>query len=174
MYITKFYKCLYIPFLTKKKVAGQQNQLRIRGVASTYGFIDSCNDVVMSYALDDFFKSLKKMGGSNAMPKMLYEHIASGSTIGVWENISSTETSLAVEGVIYSKPIIQEVLSGNLQGLSIGFYVQDYEMRDDIRYLHKIALEEISLVKEPANPTAFCAPRDTLYYARSEGECCCN
>lgn len=168
MYITKTYNCVYIP-LSIKSISTHTSSLglSIRGSAATYNYIDSCNDVIMPSALDDFLLNLNKIGGYNIMPSMRYEHISYGKPIGIWKSIINTETDLKVEGVVYSEMVIQEILKGELQGLSIGFYAEKYEIMDDIRYLHKIYIDEISLVKEPANQTAFCAPKESVYYVRS-------
>lgn len=144
-------KRLYCPFEVKEIAETGV----FSGYASVFGNIDAYGDMVMPGA---FAKSL-----ASKMPALLWQHDAH-EPIGVWQEFKEDKKGLfatgqlLVDGVTRAKEAYSLLRAGALNGLSIGYMLNDYEWvkTDDekFRKLTEIDLWEVSLVTFPANDEA--------------------
>ncbi|MCA6484050.1 MAG: HK97 family phage prohead protease, partial [Chitinophagaceae bacterium] len=130
---------------------------RIAGYASTFGNVDRVGDVVVQGAFKDSITSFKQ---DNRPVRMLYQHdgceLIGGFIPGLMFEDSQGlfvegEINLAVQRGAEAYALAKQ---GVLTDMSIGYSVEDFELKDGVRYLTAIRLWEISLVSEPANPKA--------------------
>lgn len=129
----------------------------VRGYASTYGNVDRGNDKVMPGA---FQKSLQRYIESKRPIKMYFNH-NSNEIIGGFpvEKMKDDPNGLYVEGQINlgvqkGREAYALAKQGVMQDFSIGYTVDDYDMKNGIRELKQLELWEISMVGEPMNPEA--------------------
>lgn len=146
------YERKYIPGnLDVKATADGEEEGKFSGVLSTYGNIDSYNDIVVRGAFDGSVAKKTKY-------PFLYQH-DSWEPIGSFE-VTGTADSLEIEGsfnlgVSRARDAYALLKRGDITGLSIGFVPTDYHYGEDgIRYLTEIDLMEGSLVTFPANTMA--------------------
>lgn len=138
---------------------GSEEYGLIKGYASTYGNVDSCNDIVLEGA---FVSSIQDYKAKNRQIKVYYQHNTMTTPIGGIrpENIDSDKMGLPVsihinKDVQLGREIYSLTKQGVLSDMSIGYTVEDYEYnKDGQRLLKKINLYEVSIVGEPANPQA--------------------
>lgn len=130
---------------------------RIAGYASTFGNLDRVGDVVVAGA---FKKSIEEFQADSRPVRMLYQHDNCDLIGGfIPHTMREDSNGLFVEGDInlaVQKGAEAYALAkqGVLTDMSIGYSVEDFELKDGVRYLTEIRLWEISLVTEPANPKA--------------------
>lgn len=129
----------------------------VRGYASTYGNVDRGNDRVMPGA---FAKSLDRYMESKRPIKMYFNH-NSNEIIGGFpvEKIRDDANGLYVEGQINlgvqkGREAYALAKQGVMQDFSIGYTVDDYDLKGGVRQLKQLELWEISMVGEPMNPEA--------------------
>lgn len=129
----------------------------VRGYASTYGNVDRGNDRVMPGA---FGKSLRRYIENRRPIKMYFNHNSS-EIIGGFpvEKIKDDLNGLYVEGQINlgvqkGREAYALAKQGVMQDFSIGYTVDDYEIKSGVRELKQLELWEISMVGEPMNPEA--------------------
>lgn len=124
----------------------------IEGWASTFGNIDSDNDIIIPGA---FIKSLQK----NGLPKMLWQH-RTELPIGVWESAEETAQGLRIKGRILDTTLGEDVYkltkAGAIDSMSIGYKATEYDIdkKTGTRRLKEVELYEVSLVTFPANEEA--------------------
>jgi HK97 family phage prohead protease len=137
-------------------IDGQRYGL-VRGYASTYGNVDRGNDKVLAGA---FTKSLNKYKGSGRPIKMYYQHdnkeIIGGFPI---DKIRDDGNGLYVEGQINldvqkGREAYALAKQGVMTDFSIGYTVNDYDLKAGVRELKDLDLWEISMVGEPMNEKA--------------------
>ena len=122
----------------------------ISGYASVFNVIDSQNDLVEKGA----FKTIVP---DNI--KLLWQH-DSLKPIGVIKSIYEDNYGLKIEAEInnkitYGKEATELVKQKAVDGLSIGFCINDFEYNNQgIRLLKKIDLMEVSIVTFPSNRSA--------------------
>jgi hypothetical protein len=123
--------------------------MKFSGYASKFNDIDSYNDTIAPGA---YTKTLE----NRTRPiRLRWNHY--GEIIGKWVTLKEDEYGLYVEGELtpnHSKA--QDVYAllkhGAIDGLSIGFYLKDYETRSDgVRVIKEAELVEISVVEDPAD-----------------------
>ena len=123
--------------------------MKFSGYASKFNDIDSYNDTIAPGA---YTKTLE----NRTRPiRLRWNHY--GEIIGKWVTLKEDEYGLYVEGELtpnHSKA--QDVYAllkhGAIDGLSIGFYLRDYETRSDgVRVIKEAELVEISVVEDPAD-----------------------
>jgi HK97 family phage prohead protease len=142
-------KILHKSFPLELKVEGDSRT--IEGWASTFGNVDSDDDIVLPGA---FSKSLSVM-----KPKMLWQHSTS-QPIGVWDEAKETDRGLYVKGHILDTALGNDVYKlakgGAIDSMSIGYAAKDYSIdrAKNIRSLKQVDLYEVSLVTFPANTQA--------------------
>jgi HK97 family phage prohead protease len=134
--------------------------LTISGYGSIFGNEDKGGDVVMPGA----FKACIAEGRK---PKMLWNHDPA-QPIGAWDEMSEDERGLRMKGRISRKGKAGEIADliemGGIEGLSIGYRTQEYEMDAEkgVRKLTKLDLWETSVVTFPMNEMA------GIYAAKAE------
>jgi len=129
----------------------------IEGYASVYGVQDLLGDVVQPGA---FAKTITTHTAAGTRPAMLWAHDQS-RVVGQWSSISDDGRGLLVRGQLNLKTIegreaFASVEAGDLDGLSIGFFVppNGSKYQAGANLLTEIELHEISLVSCPANQAA--------------------
>lgn len=126
------------------------------GYASVFDCIDFQNDQVMPGA---FTKSLQSWHEKNAWPKMLWQHDYN-HPIGMWLDMQEDARGLLVKGrllleVTKGREAYSLLKNGITNGLSIGFSLERATTSPmGHKLLHKIHLQEVSLVTFAANPKA--------------------
>lgn len=123
----------------------------IEGWASTFGNVDSDNDIIARGAFADSLK-LK-------MPKMLWQH-RTDSPIGIWTECKETEAGLYIKGRILDTALGEDAhklaIAGAIDSMSIGFTTKTFtvDREANTRIIQSVDLWEVSLVTFPANPMA--------------------
>lgn len=120
------------------------------GYASIFNQKDLHGDVICPGAFEHSLQKHK--------PKMLWQHDPK-KPIGFFECIEETKEGLFVKGKILlevhqGKEAHILMKQGIIDSLSIGFYVEEASHEKDMRFLHRLSLQEISLVTFPAAPLA--------------------
>lgn len=142
---------------TKEVEIDGQNFGIVRGYASTYGNVDRGNDRVINGA---FTKSLNQYQQTGRPIKMYYQHdnkeIIGGFPI---DKIRDDANGLYVEGQINlnvqrGREAYALAKQGVIQDFSIGYTVNDYDIKAGVRELTDLTLWEISMVGEPMNTEA--------------------
>jgi HK97 family phage prohead protease len=131
----------------------------IEGYGSTFGNVDSYNEIVMPGSFTQSLVDSKRAGRSI---KMLWQH-DSTRPIGIWEDLAEDSKGLYVKGRLLTdvSPLAAEVhgllKAGALDGLSIGYRTLDAEphpQKPGIVQLKKLNLKEVSIVTFAANDKA--------------------
>ena len=123
--------------------------MKFSGYASKFNDIDSYNDTIAPGA---YAKTLE----NRTRPiRLRWNHY--GEIIGKWVMIREDDYGLYVEGELtpnHSKAedVYASLKHGAIDGLSIGFYLREFEVKPDgIRVIKEAELVEISVVEEPAD-----------------------
>jgi HK97 family phage prohead protease len=116
---------------------------KIFGYANFYSNKDMHNDVVLKTA----FSNVQKKP-----IKLLFEH-DNHSQIGWAKILKVDESGVFIEGLIDDNFNILNAISKGFCGLSIGYYTKSSkkDLVYNTRYISKLNIEEISIVKNPAN-----------------------
>lgn len=127
-----------------------ESKAYIEGYASVYNVVDYYGDAVVKGA---FRKSVQEFNAGLKRLPMLYEH---EEPIGKIVLLSEDEVGLKVgaeiiRGLPESEKAIKLLSAGVVNGLSIGYSVNEYDIVDGVRYLKNVDLWEISIVTFPAN-----------------------
>jgi len=135
-----------------KAMSEEDNNFVFEGYASTFGNVDLGEDVIVAGA---FLKSLIKAPN---VP-ILWQHQMS-EPIGYSYRLQEDNKGLFVsarlpkEDSLVSGRVMPQMKIGSITEMSIGFFVEDCEYKDDIRIIKEIELFEISLVTKAMNPKA--------------------
>lgn len=121
------------------------------GLASTFGNKDFGDDVVEKGA---FTETLKKI-----TPTILWQHDMRdpiGMPIHLEENKEGlfVKARLPKEDSLVSGRVAPQMRVGSVKSMSIGFSVDEFEIKDGVRFIQKLTLWEISLVTLPMNDKA--------------------
>ena len=126
----------------------------IKGYANTFNFRDYANDITMPGA---FTESLKQHQLDGTVIKMFWQH-DSTKPIGVWTEGFEDEKGLYLKGklilgVQQADEAALLLAAGAIDGLSIGYEVleEEYSYKEDVNYLIKLNLQEVSVVSSPCN-----------------------
>ncbi|WP_164672843.1 HK97 family phage prohead protease [Aeromonas hydrophila] len=124
---------------------------------SKFDVVDQANEVVVKGAFIDSLQRHQELG---TMPIMLWNH-DTDEIIGKWVEAEEDEVGLKLKGKFNlntdeGKRRYEELKHGDLNGFSIGYWFNpaDTETIDDVTYLKKIHLQEVSLVPFPCNEEA--------------------
>lgn len=124
---------------------------------SKFDVVDQANEVVVKGAFIDSLQRHQELG---TMPIMLWNH-DTDEIIGKWVEAEEDEVGLKLKGkfnlnTAEGKRRYEELKHGDLNGFSIGYWFDpaDTETIDDVTYLKKIHLQEVSLVPFPCNEEA--------------------
>jgi uncharacterized protein len=120
----------------------------IKGYASVFDGVDSYGDTIAKGAFADTLVNRERT------VKMRWNHF--GPVIGKWTKMMEDDKGLYVEGQLtpghsVATDVRASLQHGAIDGLSIGFYVLDYEEKDGARLIKAADLVEISVVEEPAD-----------------------
>jgi HK97 family phage prohead protease len=136
-----------------KRESESDEYLTISGYGAVFGNVDNGGDIVVQGAFKECISSGRKV-------KMLWQHDPS-QPIGVWDEMREDENGLYMKGRISKKAakgaeVAELVNMGAIEGLSIGYRTQEYEMDVDKGYrkLTKVDLWETSVVTFPMNEMA--------------------
>lgn len=139
--------------LDVKAVREDDDYLYISGYGSVFGNVDGGNDVVMPGAFKECVANGRK-------PKMLWQHDPS-QPIGAWDSMAEDEIGLRMDGRVSKRAgkaaeVAALIQMGAIEGLSIGYRTQEYEMDAEkgVRKLTKLDLWETSVVTFPMNEMA--------------------
>lgn len=121
------------------------------GYASIYNIVDKFGDVILPGAFRDTLANTKQI-------LLLWQHDHK-EPIGYFAEIRETVHGLFVKGkllteLIRAREAYTLIKSGVIDGLSIGFEIDDAFFAGDVRYIKRVTLWEISLVTFPANRDA--------------------
>lgn len=133
--------------LTTKQLAVDEDGT-IEGIAWPYATPDRAGDIIKKGAVRVPVAQLP----------MLRNH-DTDLLIGLWETIEEREDGLHVKGRLDLKSMMargvrSQILTGRLNGLSIGFRPQSSHRSGRNRILSAIELVEVSIVREPSHPDA--------------------
>lgn len=135
------------------------------GYASVYNIIDSHHDIIEAGAFDT--SDIRSI-------KLLWQHRAE-EPIGVITRLTEDSKGLFVEGKILTsiargQEAYDLVKAGAIDGLSIGFSIQDAKVdaHTGIRHITSATLWEISLVTFPANPKALVSAVKQHHYPSNQ------
>jgi HK97 family phage prohead protease len=141
------------------EVKAEGSSGEVAGLASTFGGEpDSYGDIVAPGAFKD---SLEAHAAAGTMPKMFWQHDAH-EPIGRWLRAEETDAGLWMEGrlnmgVRRAAEAFELLKAGDIDGLSIGYRLEAYEVDEDVPgvwTLTRIDLREVSVVSLPANEAA--------------------
>ncbi|WP_287882749.1 MULTISPECIES: HK97 family phage prohead protease [Paracoccus] len=138
------------------KSLGEKGQFE--GYASTFGGEpDSYGDIIAPGAFSD---SLAAHSARGTMPKMFWQHDPR-EPIGKWLKAAEDGHGLLVTGqlnmgVQRAREAYELLKAGDIDGLSIGYRIQGYEVDEDreVWTLTKLDLREVSIVSIGANENA--------------------
>lgn len=130
----------------------------MKATGSTFGGEpDSYGDVIVKGAYSATLKAHKAKG---TMPKMFWQHDA-GEVIGKWIDAEEDETGLKLRGklnmgVQRGREAYALLKEGDIDGLSIGYSIRDYDKDEKagVWYLKELDLFEVSVVSIGANENA--------------------
>lgn len=161
------------PFELKKLEEGGT----FEGYASVFGVKDADGDVIVKGA---FTNSLKRMSETGKRPKMLWQHNPS-IIIGKWVEMFEDERGLYVKGTLFTdiekgSEAYALMKHGELDGMSVGFNIDNAYAEDRGRVIDDLELWEISVVTWGANPQALVSSvksidtkRDFEHFLRDSG-----
>lgn len=140
----------------------------IEGYGSIFNNVDLHGDVILNGA---FSESLS----TNSKIKLLWQHDPN-SPIGIISEIEETDVGLYIKAVLNleipkAKEAYLMIKSGIIDGLSIGFEAEECSVVNDVRYIEKAKLWEVSIVTFPANQEALitdCKSIEQLYSKYSQ------
>ena len=138
--------------LEVKNLNESDEYFTFEGYASTFGNVDLGDDVIVQGA---FKESLKR----NSTVPILWQH-SMDEPIGTSLSVLEDEKGLYIKGrlpkedSLVKERVMPQMRVGSIKEMSIGFYVKDYELKGDLRYLKEIDLFEVSLVTKAMNPMA--------------------
>lgn len=124
---------------------------KFSGFASVFNVVDEHGDMILPGAFADSIDN-----GSTV--KLLWQHDHT-MPIGLIHKLVESEHGLYIEG-----EIVLDIAKGNeaysllkkgvIDGLSIGYEIEDFYHEDGIRFISKLKLWEVSVVTFPANQMA--------------------
>lgn len=120
----------------------------ITGTAWPFGSADRVGDTIQKGAFDQ-----------PASLPMLFGH-DQGQVIGVWNEITETDTGLSVKGKLLvddverAREVRAMIRAGAVSGLSIGFVTKEAKRHAKGRNIQRLELHEISVVAVPCHPDA--------------------
>lgn len=152
-------KKMVVPFEVKE-FSEEDDFFTFKGYASTFGNVDRGGDVIVQGAFADSINEMKQSG--DFLPA-IWQH-SSDTPVGIYTAFDEDVKGLLVEGKLpkadtfVSGRVIPQMKIGSVRKLSIGYSVWmdggSFEIRDDVRYIKKLKLWEVSLVTIPMNNEA--------------------
>lgn len=152
-------KKMVVPFEIKE-FSEEGEFFTFKGYASTFGNVDRGGDVIVQGA---FAESINEMKQSGDFLPVVWQHDSS-NPLGIYTAFYEDSKGLWVEGKLpkedtfVSGRVIPQMKIGSVRKLSIGYSVWmdggSFEIRDEIRYISKLKLWEVSPVTIPMNNEA--------------------
>ena len=147
-------KTLFGQLETKFAVQNTDTGL-MSGYGSVFGNVDAYGDIVAPGA---FTKTIAEHKANGTMPMMLLGHNFAGLPIGAWDSMEEDAYGLKLSGHFLPTSVGQDARTtaalGEIKGLSIGFVVTDFEVKNGNRIITGAKVFEISLVTMAANDLA--------------------
>jgi len=145
------HKFLNLKSCDVKVKADANGALVFSGYASVFNGVDSYGDTIQPGAYANTLETRERP------VRMRWNHY--GPVIGVWKDVKEDDVGLFVEGELtpghtVAQNVGASMKHGAVDGLSIGYRVQDSEKNGDVTVLKEIELVEISVVEEPADLAA--------------------
>ena len=145
------HKFLNLKSCDVKVKADGQGVTVFSGYASVFNGVDSYGDTIQPGAYANSLETRERP------VRMRWNHY--GPVIGVWSEIKEDEKGLFVQGELtpghtVAQNVGASMKHGAVDGLSIGYRVQDSEKNGEITVLKEIELVEVSVVEEPADLAA--------------------
>lgn len=139
------------PFELKKLDEGGM----FEGYASVFGVKDYDGDVIVKGAFEE---SISRMKQNGKRPKMLWQHNPS-IIIGKWVEMYEDDKGLYVKGTLFTDvekgaEAYALMKHGELDGMSVGFNINNATAESGGRVIDDLELWEISVVTWGANPEA--------------------
>lgn len=150
-------KKMVVPFEVKA-ITEDEDYFFFEGYGSTFGDIDLGNDEVQYGAFAEDV-ALKMSDPSEAKLPALWQH-DHDEPVGAYNLLQEDRIGLFVKGrmpkadTFVSGRVVPQMRVGSVKAMSIGYTVEDWSMRGNVRLLNKLKLWEISLVTTPMNPKA--------------------
>jgi len=138
-----------IPFELKEVVNVEGGGWEVAGYASTFGGEpDAYGDVIVAGAFVESIAARKT--------KFLYEHMVPiGRELEIREDARGLFGRWSIVDTAHGTDAYKLIKAGVLDSLSIGYFTEDAEFREDgVRLLRKVDLYEVSCVAIPANTSA--------------------
>ena len=128
-----------------------ENGRKFQGYASVFNGLDSYGDTIIPGAYSRTLENRRRP------VRMRWNHF--GPVIGKWLTLQEDDRGLYVEGELtpghsIASDVAASLMHKAIDGLSIGYMVNEEEMDGDVRVLKEIELVEISVVEEPADINA--------------------
>jgi HK97 family phage prohead protease len=136
--------------MTEIKFNGESGEFE--GYASVFDGVDSYGDTILKGAFEETLK------GRERSVKMRWNHF--GPVIGKYTEMYEDEKGLFVRGSLtpghsVASDVRASLKHGAIDGLSIGFFLDEYEEKQNGgRLIKSVDLVEISVVEEPADLNA--------------------
>jgi HK97 family phage prohead protease len=120
------------------------------GYASVFGVLDTAGDIVIKGAFEE---SVRK-----SVPRLFLHHRRDAVPGRILKAVEDS-VGLMVEGQLNLETTLgretrASLRAGDLDGLSIGARVEDFDTKGDARLLTRLSLAEVSIVALPANAAA--------------------
>lgn len=150
-------KKMLVPFEVKQ-ITEDEDYFFFEGYGSTFGDIDLGNDEVQKGAFTDDVREKMAQQGDAKLPA-LWQH-DHDEPVGAFNVLQEDNVGLFVKGrmpkadTFVSGRVVPQMRVGSVKAMSIGYTVEDWSMRGNVRLLNKLKLWEISLVTTPMNPKA--------------------
>lgn len=128
----------------------------LKGYASTFGNVDHGKDIVMKGA---FLNSIEKFNQGTKKVKVLWQHNHK-EPIGVPILLKEDSKGLYIEAKMpkadsfINGRVVPQIKIGSVDSMSIGYRIDEDEIKDGVRFLKQIDLMEFSLVTTPMNDQA--------------------
>lgn len=129
-----------------------KNHFTFEGYASTFGNKDLGEDIIMAGA---FTKSLEE---DKEVP-ILWQHNMQ-DPIGKSVELSEDDNGLYIKAILPKDDdlvkgrVMPQMKIGSIKEMSIGYFVKDFEYKEEVRLLTELQLFEVSLVTKAMNPRA--------------------
>ncbi len=119
--------------------------LIIAGYASTFNQVDKVGDII----LPGTFKTIE------TPVKLLVNH-KNNLPLGEVLLVKEDDYGLYLEGVIFcheawQRSLVRKILKKEIGGLSVGILVEEAKVVDEVNYIAKATLKEVSITSQPVN-----------------------
>jgi hypothetical protein len=125
------------------------------GYGSVFNNTDQARDIIAPGA---FNKTLAIHKANGTLPKLFFNHDAFSLPVGVWTAMEEDEHGLKCSGQFIDTAAGRDAYTaakaGAVTGLSIGYFVIEFSIKDGVRTILEAELLEVSVVTFPCNTAA--------------------